>query len=1061
MFMRINYIYRKIRFAGLLLLIALLSLPVDAQVKKEKKTRQLFDVVLKIVDETGTPVDDANVVIGEGITHAETDASGSVSFQGYADDVVTITSPRFEKNITVVIDVLQNTTITLLKAKVGMTMNDVVPLPFNSLYKRAHSGPEIVIPGSYFQKYPSTDIRNALSGLTSMWDIRELDGSPGLSSLEGLQNFSNLTVSSYGVTDKFSSMPFVLVDNMPADLQQMILDPAEIESATLVKGILGTAMYGPAATGGVLYIKTRTGEKNERHLSIDIERGISVIDRFPGYSSGAEYAALNNLARVNSGLASKYSDVAIATYANNDGYDLAYPNADYRDMILKNTMPITRVGLSSSGGNDVVQYYSYIGYAGEGDIIKIGPTADYNRINARQNVNVKINDQINVLFGFYGNLSYRRNPSYGYDSDYTTEGTANAALTLTEVPSIITATNSLPPIAFPIYALKDTIGTDHWYGVSSTYTENPIGNVMAAGYYTDRGRTGASNLTLTWDMGNLVKGLKSTSYLGFDIHNLVRIGKANNYLAYTVSVNPSTGAVTRTKHSSHSLFKMADMYKLMDYYIQKYIVSEELSFDRTFGSSRIVADATYHQALTFVNGVEEPFRFRTGVLTANYMFKDKYSLQGVLNYSGTSSFAEDYRSALFPALGAGWVLSDEGFMSGLKAVNYLKLRAQYGIVGNETYFPTLYYVDRWSSSTTGSFGPEGTSSTQWFGASSETSPSILNLSRSGNTELTWEKRREFNGGIDVIMLNYRLSLGLTYFNWLVDGAINQVSNVLPLLAGYNGARPYINYGTTRYNAGALELQFSDRIGPVGITIGGNATTVKGIRVKYDEPNYRMEYMKRTGRPSDAIFGLDYLGKFETDAEAQGGDGTPIQTYDATLHAGDLKYADTNEDGEVNDLDQVMIGHSSPRLYYGINFSLKYKNFDLFLLGNGRAFYDVVLNNTYFWSGWGDDNYSDFIGENIGGKYPKLTYYKVNNNFLTSKYWMEKGDYFKLQNIELAYTIPARRLKFMGGRAMTIYARGANLYTISRIKEVDPENINAGVTVYPLFRTFTGGIKLNF
>jgi hypothetical protein len=309
-----------------------------------------------------------------------------------------------------------------------------------------------------------------------------------------------------------------------------------------------------------------------------------------------------------------------------------------------------------------------------------------------------------------------------------------------------------------------------------------------------------------------------------------------------------------------------------------------------------------------------------------------------------------------------------------------------------------------------------------------------------------------------MLFDHRLSLGISYFNWLVDGAINQVNNVLPLLAGFNGARPYLNYGQTRYNAGALELQFTERLGPVAITIGGNATTVKGIRVKYDEPNYREEYMKRTGRPSDAIFGLDYLGKFTTDAQAQS---IPLQTYDATLHAGDLKYADTNEDGEVNDLDQIMIGHSSPRLYYGLNIALKYKNLDLFLSGNGRAFYDVVLNNVYYWSGWGDDNYSKFVQENIGGKYPALTYYKVNNNFLTSKYWMEKGDYFKLQNVELAYTIPAKMLKFVGGRGITIYARGANLLTFSRIKDVDPENINAGVTVYPLFKTFTGGVKLNF
>jgi len=158
----------------------------------------------------------------------------------------------------------------------------------------------------------------------------------------------------------------------------------------------------------------------------------------------------------------------------------------------------------------------------------------------------------------------------------------------------------------------------------------------------------------------------------------------------------------------------------------------------------------------------------------------------------------------------------------------------------------------------------------------------------------------------------------------------------------------------------------------------------------------------------------------------------------------------------------VIGNSSPRLYYGAHIALRYKNFDLFILGAGRAFYDIALTNRYYWNGWGDNTYSNYVLENVGKEaYPRLTYYKVNNNFVTSDYWLTKGGYFKIQNVELAYTIPAKMLQFMGGRAIRIYARGANLLTLSQVKDVDPENINSGVTVYPLFRTFTGGVKFNF
>jgi hypothetical protein len=203
-----------------------------------------------------------------------------------------------------------------------------------------------------------------------------------------------------------------------------------------------------------------------------------------------------------------------------------------------------------------------------------------------------------------------------------------------------------------------------------------------------------------------------------------------------------------------------------------------------------------------------------------------------------------------------------------------------------------------------------------------------------------------------------------------------------------------------------------------------------------------------------------LGRFATDEEAM----QIPQLFDEELHAGDLKYADLNNDGVVDDNDQSAIGSSSPKLMYAIDTRFKYKNFELTFIGTGRAFFDVLLTNRYFHNGWGDNTYSKFVLDNVmnnGTDYPKLTYYQINNNFEPSEYWLRSGSFFKIQNLELAYNIPVAKMDWKGVRGFKIFMRGANLLTVSNLKDVDPESVSSGVTNYPLFRTITGGVKLTF
>lgn len=1053
--MKLNTLFNKYRVAGLLLASLFLIGTLQAQEKAAKKVKT-FEFKLKVTDTEGNAIPTAMVVVGEGVIHIETNSNGEASFKATAEEFVTVSKAGYEKNVVMATDLTANPVMVLQQAKQFMTAEDVIPLPFMSMKKRHITGSSYVIKGNLLEKYPSTDIRNALTGLGTGLDVRELDGSPGMSAEEELGVFG--IGEKVSITARGRNLRYV-IDEIPTDITEMPLDPSEIESITIIKDIVGKAMFGPYAADGVVFIKTKRGRQNERILNANAEYGISTVDRMPEWVSGADYARLNNLARTNSGLDPLYSESDIAAYAKNDPYDMYHPSVNYRDMMLKNSMNIQKVNISSTGGSDKVQYYAYLGYAGEGDLYKIGATADYNRLNARSNIDIKINDFLKAQFDFYGGLSFRRSPNYGWDPQFTSEGTDNPVLSITEMPSVLSDITTIPPIAFPVYANNAPELKYPWYGVNANYGTNPIGNIMKNGYYNESGRNGTFNVALDYDMNSLVKGLKSRTYVGFSAFNLLRIGKAENYTAYRATPSLTTaGADTILLTKVHDGVDQASQDKLHDYYFQRWAAYENLSYENSFGKNFIQTSLTYYLSKAARNGIEEPQRQMITSLVAAYSYDDKYTVQGGLNYTGSSSFSKDARYFLSPTIGAGWIVSEENFLKEIKWIDYLKLRAEYGVLGYESFRSPYGYRDRWNNNTSGSaFGPF--SSNQWFGSSTDNTVYRTVPSRTGNPTLGWETRREFNAGIDLLMLNKRMMLEVNYYNQLRDGMIQGLAK-LPLVVGISSWLPAFNYNQARYTGIETALSFIKKEGKLKYNITGRATLPKAIWERYDEPNYRYAYQLRTGEDIDAIRGLTYLGRFASDAEAL----QVPQLFDDVLHAGDLKYKDMNGDGVVDDNDQSKIGNSTPKLVYALDARFTYKNLELTLVGTGRAFYDLMLSNRYFRNGWGDNTYSKFVYDNVmnnGTEYPKLTYYQVNNNFETSEYWLRDGSFFKIQNVELAYNLPVAKLDWGGVRGIRLFARGANLYTFSKIKDVDPESTSSGVYNYPLFRTVTGGVKLTF
>jgi TonB-linked SusC/RagA family outer membrane protein len=1067
----LNKVY-YIRY-GLIILALLLIQPTSnlkAQNRAEARKQKSSVITLKVTNEKGEAFPGVQIILGEGLIHTETDASGAVSLTiQSAQEYVTITNPGYEPQVLIVSDLTSNPVVQLVRSKMYMTTSDDVNLPYLTVKKRHLTGSTSVFDAITLDRYPSTDIRNALTGLVTGMEVYERDGSPGVSAEEKLGSYG--AAEKVGLYSRGTSLMYI-IDDVRMDITEMPLDPGEIESVSLVRDIVAKTMYGPAAANGIVFIKTKRGKKNERLLNVNLERGVSTIDRLPEWVSGADYARLNNLAKTNSGITTGlYSEDDIAAFALNDPYDMNHPSVNWQDMTLKNNRSFTRANVSTSGGTDAMQYSAYIGYNGEGDNFEIGAKSGYQRINARSNLDIRINNYLKVLVNFSAGISLRDSPNYGYNS---TIGEGGGAMSLIEMPNLMTDITNTPPIAFPVYVNNDPSLKSPWYGISSSYAINPIASLEKNGYYKETGRSGAITTTFEWNMDNLIKGLKSRTFVDFNTFYLIRIGKAERETAYKIdprTYDPALGIASLTK--DHDGVDATSYANLHDFYFQNYAAYENLTYERNIGSGYLMATATYRLSSIKRNGFEEPQREQAGILTGMYSYKDKYTLQGVLNYGGTSGLPMDEQYSLSPSLGLGWIISEENFMQNNKFINFLKLRGEFGTTVSDEFRSPYLYRDRWNIDTntgnTDRFGTYYGNTGNWIGVYKQTANNYRTYpNRVGNPGIQLEKRKEFNVGLDATMLNNKLALEANYYYTLREGVITQRGNTTPLISGTTSTLPYVNYNSYSYKGVEMGLTFNSKIGGLRYMISGNAFTQKPVIEVIDEPNYRNDYQNTVGGPQDGIRGLKYLGRFATDEEAN-----EIPQFGETLHAGDLKYEDKNGDGVVDDNDNQLIGHTTPKLYYALNLKLEYKSFELTVIGVGRAFYNTMLNNKYFTNGSGDNVYSKFVLENIdaegmgynfgdGRDYPKLTYYQITNNFKNSSFRMADGGFFKIQNVELAYNFPVRNFDLTKGiRGMRLFVRGANVFTVSKIKDVEPENINAGVTTYPLNRTISGGVKLTF
>lgn len=998
-----------------------------------------------VVDSDGSPLPGAQVTVGEGLAHYESYEDGSVSVTCSPREYVSVSKDGY-KSVRLRADVLADTGTAVLVAEMMFAgEGDDVQLPFKTEKRRWSLGSTVTVSGDELARYSSVDIRNALTGVIPGVEVRENYGQVGLSPLEHTGQYG--ATAAMSVTSRGRSLMY-MVDDVPVQINEMPLDPEQIESVTVIRDGLEKTLYGPTAADGIISIKTKKGSYNDRYLNVSVESGVNTVDRMPKYANAAQYAQLNNIARNNSGLSMLYSRSDVAAYALGDPDSKTHPAVDFRSMLLKNTMMYDRESVSSGGGNDVVKYYAHLGHTGQDDIYDMGPASGYNHVNLNGNLDIRLNRFIGAQFGILSSIGVRKSNNYGY-------GTLNA----TELPSILDDINTIPPLSFPIYADNSDDLETPWYAVTSQYTQNPVANILENGSYTETIRGAMFNIKLDVDLPFVLKGLKSTTYASYASTNLVRLGTSEDYAAYILTEGydaDGNAVVTPVQSASHTVRQSSSKSRLLDYYSNRFYLVEKLDWSKTVGEHDFSVGADYMITKRSQKFISEHRREINFGLDASYAYAGKYLASLALNEHGTYSLLDSW--SFSPAVGLGWIVSNEDFMSGSAAIDFLKLRVQGSLLRYDSLTSANRDTDNYSWNSNGQrFGPYTTG--QWFGSTTGSSVNRTYASMLGNPDLHLETRKEISGGVDLRAFGGRLDVSVTGYNFVRDGIITQMSNVVPLLAGTSTGSLYMNWDKYSYSGLEISAGWKDKLGPVDWSVSGWVSAQCSKILKIDELDYAEDYRSRVGKSVSAIWGLKYLGQFSSDEETL----AIPQLYDDELKAGDFKYQDMNGDGYVDASDQCVIGDSVPKLIGAVNAKLGWNGFDLALTGTFRAFYDAQLTNSWFWNGWGDSNYSYYVMKNLGkADAPRLTYNKVNNNYQLSERWIRDGSFFKLQCVEIGYSLPLSSLR-AGGliRQARIWCRANNLLTLSGIEDVDPEALSSGITNYPLMRSFTGGVKLTF
>jgi len=830
--------------------------------------------------------------------------------------------------------------------------------------------------------------------------------------------------------------PIAIVDGVERDLYS--IDPEAIESVTIQKDALSNMFLGMRSSRGALIITTKNPDaKGGFHLSLTGKFGISsALKSGPNPLSAYQYAYLLNEALLNDGKSPLYTYDDFEAYRNGTSPYL-HPDVNWKDAIMNNSTTSQAYNLNVTGGGRVAQYFVSLGYYSENGLFKTSDANSYNtnfkynRYLITSKVNINVTDEFKVSMSLMG----------------LEEGNQPGGISGTGYSDLLSNVWQTPNNAYPVLNPNGT------YGGNASYTQNLYAQTTGSGYISSNTRDVVGTINLKYDFDKLVRGLSvgATGNISSQVRNAIVRTKQAQVFQYSITQQGNEaydkyGDVSSQTNSYRSVSTYQYMYGKM-----------YVDWERQFGMHGVKA-SLWGDTRTILNNYDLPMIPSNIGQKVEYNYDNKYFAQAAVTESYYNRYDNGRRWGTFWAVGLGWDISKEKFMEASK-IDQLKLRATYGHTGNGIdnagYFS---YLKRYNED--GGF---------WYsnGTSMSNGGSVSEISPLANTLLTWEKGRKVNVGLDLTLLKNRLTLSADYYNDYYYDILQSRGKSIQLLGI---AYPAENIGKTRYYGLETQLSWQDHIGKVNYYVSANWSMEQNKRLFMDEQYVPYDYLKMTGQPTGAIYGLVATG-FLTAKDIA--DGYPVMNGFNNIQAGDVKYKDMNGDGEINEFDRTVIGGDKPTCYFGIDLGFEWKGLEVTALIQGAYNRDLYNSDRTLLEGF------QVIGQSYGqaytnllnrwtpetaetATYPRLTaggnMYNYGNNW-NSSLFVQNGNYIRLKNATVSYKLPENFCRnYLGGLRVKIFVQGQNLLTWSRTRLQDPE---VTFTSYPLQRTITTGINLNF
>lgn len=1015
-----------------------------------------------VVDDTGEPVIGATVMVEGTSNGTTTDLDGNFSLKVAKNAKLKITYIGYDPQTLPA----KNGMKVVLKTN-SVVLGGVEVVAYGVQKKVTVTGAIASVKGEELTRTPVASVNNVLAGQLTGVTTVQTSGEPGADA-------ATIYVRGKGTWAKDGAKPLIQVDGVERSMEG--IDPEDIESITVLKDASATAVFGVRGANGVILITTKRGKEGQARVDVSTSFSLVTPTEMVKQASSYEYATFYNQMQLNDyegpmeSFTPQFSDEIIQKFK--DGSDpIRFPSIRWADYTMKKRTLQTKSNVNISGGTKDVRYYVSAGLMTQGGMFKEfgydeGFSYNYERFNYRANLDLDVTPTTTITLGVAGLISNQKRPRSG-------EGTT----------ALIRAMYQAVPFSSagiidgrPIFTTTD-VGADGLAlpingGSGFTYI---LGSGNTGGAYHDNYNKLETDLQLNQKLDFITKGLSFRAKGSYNSQFGVRKEITVNRATYNPVMQPDGSILYRKNGNDDKPAYKETPSKARDWYAEA-----ALNYNRTFGFHTVGALVLYNQSKTYYpkefSDIPQGYVGLVGRVT--YDYDNRYMAEFNIGYNGSENFHPDRRFGTFPAGSIGWIISNEKFFQPVtKVVDFLKFRASIGLVGNDKIAGTrfMYTSDPFGQNTDLAARP-AIGYAYNFGIDNTTStPGWVELQKN-NPDVGWEKALKQDYGVDIYVLNSRLRANFDYYREHRTNILLQ-DLTAPSYVGY--AVPYANLGVVDSWGWEVSLQWNDKINNdwrywVNVNLSHNQNKIKEMKEAPLNNDYQYQKGHRIGARSQYKFFRFYDSETPALYEATFGKPYPEQLME--LKDGDAVYVDLDGDGKItpNDMTRALGYTDDPQYVAGLNFGVVWKGLELSMQWTGawgvsRMIEDVFRNPFQSRTGNNDGGLlsyhltntwnPDAPGQNY--EYPRASWTHYNNNYATSTLYEKDAKYLRMKTVQLSYTIDAPFVKKIGMRNMMVALSGYNLLTFTPYKWGDPESVGSALPQYPVQKTYTVTLKLNF